>query len=91
MCCNAELVVLFAVFDENELYTANLMPRTFVSKFLSMSNCMTFIFSLNERFIQANVETNVKQKEEQSKRAIPGVTKQLAALRHAQGAYLIAR
>jgi hypothetical protein len=35
-------------------------------------------------FIQANVETNVKQNEELSKRAIPGVTKYLAALRHAQ-------
>jgi hypothetical protein len=42
-------------------------------------------------FIQANVETNVKQNEEQSKRAIPGVSKYFAALRHAQGAYLIAR
>jgi hypothetical protein len=42
-------------------------------------------------FIQANVETNVKQNEELSKRAIPGVTMYLAALRHAQGAYLIAR
>jgi hypothetical protein len=42
-------------------------------------------------FIQANVETNVKQKEEQSKRDIPGVTKNLAALRHAQGAFLIAQ
>jgi hypothetical protein len=39
--------------------------------------------------MQANVETNVKQNEELSKRAIPGVTKYLAALRHAQGAYLI--
>jgi hypothetical protein len=42
-------------------------------------------------FIQANVETNVKQNEEQSNRAITGETKYLAALRHAQGAYLIAR
>jgi hypothetical protein len=30
-------------------------------------------------FIQANVETNVKQNEELSKRAIPGVTKYLLA------------
>jgi hypothetical protein len=44
-----------------------------------------------KNFIQANVETNVKQNEELSKRAIPGVTKYLAALRLAQGAYLIAR
>jgi hypothetical protein len=40
---------------------------------------------------QCKMETNVKQNEELSKRAIPGVTKYLAALRHAQGAYLIAQ
>jgi hypothetical protein len=50
----------------------------------------TVFFSAMRDFIQANVETNVKEKEVQSKRAIPGVTKYLAALRHAQGAYLIA-
>jgi hypothetical protein len=56
-----------------------------------------FLFSIVRDFIQAKAETNVKTKtkmkmtkEEQSKRAIPGVTKYLAALRHAQGAYLIA-
>jgi hypothetical protein len=42
-------------------------------------------------FVQAEVETNVNHKEEQGKGAIPGVTKYFAALRHAQGAYLIAR
>jgi hypothetical protein len=37
----------------------------------------SFVFSSKEMrdFIQANVETTVKQNEEQSKRAIPGVTK----------------
>jgi hypothetical protein len=55
----------------------------------------SFFFSGSD-FIQASVETNVKakgrakQKREQSKRAIPGETKLLAALRRAQGAYLIA-
>jgi hypothetical protein len=57
------------------------------------NNCSlryNFFFSMRD-FIQANVETNVKQNEELSKRAIPGVTKYLAALRHVQGAYLITR
>jgi hypothetical protein len=53
-----------------------------------------FVFtylSFNMRdFIQAKVEANVKQKEEQSKRAIPGATKYIAALRHAHIASLIA-
>jgi hypothetical protein len=48
-----------------------------------------FVFDEMRDFIQANVETNVKQNEVLSKRAITGVT-YLAALRHAQGAYLIA-
>jgi hypothetical protein len=49
------------------------------------------VFVVSGDFIQAKVETIVQQREEQSKRAIPGVTKYLAALRRAQGAYLIAR
>jgi hypothetical protein len=44
-------------------------------------SCNAFCFSSYNDFIQASVETNVKakgrakQKEEQSKRAIPGETK----------------
>jgi hypothetical protein len=42
-------------------------------------------------FDQAKVETTGKQKEERSKRAIPGETRKVAALRHGQGAFLIPR
>jgi hypothetical protein len=48
------------------------------------------IFLVDE-FIQAIVEKNVKQMEKQSKRAIASVTRKLAAVRHAQGGYLISR
>jgi Reverse transcriptase (RNA-dependent DNA polymerase) len=60
-------------------------------KSVSLPLLFPIIFFFMRDFIQANVETNLKHNEELSKRAIPGVTKYLAALRHAQGAYLIAR
>jgi hypothetical protein len=54
-------------------------------------NSVRFAGPIKKGFIQENVERNVKQNEELSKRAIPGVIKYLAALRYAHGGYLVAR
>jgi hypothetical protein len=51
-----------------------------------------FSFQMNERFYSSECRDECKRKRKsKAKRSIPGAAKYLAALRHAQGAYLIAR